>query len=75
MRGKAQSEVVLEIKTIINLSVPHLSKSIMLSSKLQCCGFNINITYTVPGRTEIINSEVYVCLFVNMFSPDDHVQT
>lgn len=39
MRGKAQGEVVLEIKTNINLSAAHLSK--MLSNKWQSCGLTL----------------------------------
>lgn len=35
---RPRSELVLEIKTNINLSVAHLSQSIMLSCKWQSCG-------------------------------------
>lgn len=41
MRGKAQGEVVLEIKTNINLSAAQLSHSKMLSNKWQSCGLTL----------------------------------
>lgn len=83
MRGKAQGEVVLEIKTNINLSAAHLSHSKMLSNKWQSCGLTLTSHLHYSGLQNRGNelwafmcvcASLLFCVFIIMLCPDERIQ-